>query len=397
LPPTTGQANYQQNPTPQAQPLIRPPVNPGIRQGINPNQQQPPIRNITPITGQPIRPPLNPNQPQFRPPPQQQQQFQRPNFPNQVPLEQQPQFRPQAPPINLQRQPIPEQKIIRNQNPNMMSEINRERTFTTSHEGSREASMDDDDDVVVGRMVTPQMRPVAPDQRPPMGNVPVPVQMQQQRPMPPPQLQRRESQQSIPSRPPSGLGSNNSQSPEPRMNPPMPVQQQQFTNRIDPTNRNVVNEMTRQSPNNYDYTRESMEANDKVERVQRPLSQVNNGLPQQRQSPDDVVQRHVPPRTNQPPIPQPPLQQQFKPAPPPASDMYARQNPIDQKKSQPEQQNLQNNPTQRMQQQKFSDGSKSAEPQNQNRKNSVRLDLSKSDQMKSPNDKSPSSKKEHIS
>ncbi|CRK87022.1 CLUMA_CG000874, isoform B [Clunio marinus] len=165
--PSAGQTNFQQNPQ-QGQPVIRPPVNAGVRQPINPNQQQPPIRNIPPNINQQIRQPINQNQqPQFRQPqPQQQQQlhqqqFQRPpNFPPNQGLGDNQQFRPQQQPTNLQKQAIPDQKFIRNppptQNPSMMSEKIRERTFTTSNEHS----MDDDDDVVVGRGVTPQTKPL---------------------------------------------------------------------------------------------------------------------------------------------------------------------------------------------------------------------------------------------
>lgn len=415
--PTAGQPNYQPQ-NPQAQPVIRPPGNPVIRQVINPNQP-PPIRNIPPLSNQPIRPPINPlqqqqPQQQFRPPPP--QQFQRPTF--QAPQEQQPQqlYRPVAPPINAQRQPIPEQKVIRNpppsQNLNMMSEINRERTFTTSHE----PSLDDDDDVVVGRMVTPQARPVINskpvenyEQRPMMGareTVQPPMQPPQ-RPMPsqpPPQtaaMQRRESVQSIPSRPPSGLGSNNSQSPEPRMNPnpqtnvQPPQQQQQFANRMDPGNRNIQNEMSRPSPNN-DYARDITEPS---ERVQRPMNQMPN-VPQQRQSPDDYIQRQNP-KINQQPNPPP---QQFRPAPMreqiPQSDAHAKQNQ-DLKKTQPEhftqqqQQNL-NEHKQNPSALKMQDQRRNADPmkaaENLSKKSSVRLDLGKSENMRSAKDKSPSSK-----
>lgn len=426
--PTAGQpANFQ--PNPQAQPVIRPPPahpNPNVRQPINPNQP-PLIRNVQP-SNQPVRPPIpvnpNPNQqPQFRPPPpqQQQQQFQRPNFQNQGPDEQQQQqqFRPQGPPVNLQRQPVPEQKIIRNppppqQNPNMMTEINRERTFTASHEGS----VDDDDDVVIGRMVTPQIRPVITskpienyEQRP-RENVPIPMQQpmqqqpMQQRPIPPPMMQRRESVQSIPSRPQSGLGSNHSQSPEPRMNPmspsgmpPVILQQQQQQYRMD-GNRNIPNEMSRQSPSNYDHAREPMEFNDRAERVQRPPSQMNP-VPQQRQSPEEHIQRPMNPKvTQQPPQPQ------YRPPPPkeqiPQKEIYTRQNQ-EPKRSQPEQftpkqqqpvyQEPKPNPSAMKRQDPKRDSEVSQPVHMQNRKNSVRLDLGMPENMKSPKDKSPSSKR----
>lgn len=391
-----GQNNYQQNPA-TAQPVIRPPVsNPGVRQVINPNQS-PPVRNIPPINSQPlpIRPPINPSQqPQYRPPPPQQQQFQRPNFPNQVPLEQ-PQFRPQLPQVR----PPPIRNPVPVPNTNMMSEINREKTFTTSHE----ASLDDDDDVVVGRMVTPQARPVMNtkpaenfDQRPrettqqvmPPQQVPRPVQP----PAPMPSLQRRESVQSIPSRPPSGLGSNNSQSPEPRFNPaPAPTQSHQvYSNRMEPGNRNP-NEMNRQSPNNYEHSRDPMDGNDRGERVQRPMNQPMN-VPQQRQSPEEHIQRQTP-KINQQPMPP---QQQFRPAQPGQQmpDIYTRQTQ-DMKKPQAEPftQPLQQQATQDIRQNpsamKTQDQKRNSESRPQN---SVRLDLGKSD-MKSANDKSPSSKR----
>jgi hypothetical protein len=362
----TQPTNYQQNP--QAQPFIRPPVNPGVRP-INPQQQQPPpIRNIPPNANQPIRPPINQNQQQFRPPPppqQHQQQFQRPNFSNQGPSPDQQQFRPQQPPVNLQRQPFPEQKLNRNQ-PQNMTEINRERTFTTSNE----VSADDDDDVVVGRMTTPQTKPnvkplenyeqrPAPPQQPLQQGQPMQKPQQQQ-----PEMQRRESVKSIPSRPPSGLGSNNSQSPEPRTNPAPqaavnvqkpPVQQQQ--QRGDPSNRNNPNEISRQSPNNYDNTRDSVELSDRNEKVQRSV----NNAPQQRQSPENIMQKPI--MNQQPP-------QQMRPV---------SQN---QEQRKPEQQP----PPSAL---KSQDQPKSAE--NQNRKSAVRLDLGDSKNMKDKF-KSPTSK-----
>lgn len=382
--------------------------------------------------------PINPNQqqqPLFRPaPPQQQQQFQRPAFPNQVPIDQQQQqqqYRPPAPqsqPINLQRQPIPEPKIIRNPPPTLsnqnMTEISRERTFTTSNE----VSADDDDDVVVGRMVTPQ-RPVINSK--PVENYEIrarenvqPPMMQQQPPRPvaqpaPPPMQRRESVQSIPSRPPSGLGSNHSQSPEPRMNAvpqlpmnqpqqqqfqpaPPPPQQQQFVNRIDP----VRNEMNRQG--SYDYMRD--EQFERPERNQSRMGHAPTVLPM-RQSPEEIVQR-ANLKLNQQPVPQP----QFRPAParepvppparepvPPQADIYMRpnqnQNQNQTQKSQPEhftqppntQQEYKQNPS-AMKAQPNSVATKPADI----RKSSVRLDLGKSANMKSPNDKSPSSKREQF-
>lgn len=430
--PTAAPTSYQ--PNPQAQPVIRPPpINPGIRQVINPNQP-PPIRNpIPPTTNQPIRLPINPNQqqqPLFRPAPaQQQQQFQRPTFPNQVPIDQQQQqqqqYRPPAPqsqPINLQRQPIPEPKIIRNPPPTLsnqnMTEISRERTFTASNE----MSADDDDDVVVGRMVTPQ-RPVINSkpvenyeirarenvQQPMMQQQPPPRPVAQQ--VPPPPMQRRESVQSIPSRPASGLGSNHSQSPEPRMNavpqlpmnqpqqhqqqfqpapPPQQQQQQQFVNRIDP----VRNEMNRQS--NYDYVRD--EPMERPERNQSRMGQASTVLPM-RQSPEEIMQRPNL-KMNQQPVPQP----QFRPAParepvPPQADVYMRPNQNQNQKSQPEhftqppntQQEYKQNPSAM----KAQPNSVATKPTD-NRKSAVRLDLGKSANMKSPNDKSPSSKREQF-
>lgn len=386
------QAGYRQpapgshQQVPQGQPVFRPPqVNPGTV-FTNP-EHQPPVRNIQPIVNQqPIRPALN--QQQFRPgpppqlqqipphqkqgPPQQQQapppqqQFQRPNFPYQAPLDH-PQNRMQAPPVALQRQQVPDPtKIIRHAPPqqNMnTAEINRERTFTTN-----EGSMDDDDnDVVVGRMTTPQARP------PPMQST---KQAPIQAPIQPPIMQRRESVQSIPSRPPSGMGSNQSQSPEPRMNPGV-----QFNTRMD--NRNIPSEMSRQSPNIQDYSRESMDYNDKHERVQRPVNQANTG--QQRRP--SMFEEHTlkqNPRMNRPP---PPNFQQNEP------NMRPYQEP---KQSEPvRQQHVQENkpkplvtPTQDSR--PFAD---TAKPVDKNRKNSVKLDLSQSEYIRSSKDKSPSSKR----
>ena len=444
--PTAGQGNFP----PNQQPIIRPQGpqvnNGGVRQVINPNQP-PLIRNNIPQTpnNPSVRLPITQQQQpqQFRPPPpqqQQQQQFQRPQF--QVPLDQQQQqFRPQQPPINLQRQPVPEQKFIRNplppQNQNMMAEINRERTFTTSHEGS----MDDDDDVVIGRMVTPQARPNLTPQKPvesydQRSNIqqqqqqpPMPQQrpvQQSQQPMQQPMMQRRESVQSIPSRPPSGMGSNNSQSPEPRTSPmppqnvmPSNIQQNRVEN-----NRNVPNEMNRQSPSNYEYARDPMDFNDRAERVQRPINQTNNNVPTQQQrrtsiyASEEPMQRQNPAKVIQQPVPPQP---QFRPAPVqqqmPQSEIYTV--PIQEpKKSQPEhftqqqqpqrQQNLQDNKTNpsALKQQDQKRSAVEAKPVDiqssvQNMKNAVRLDLGKSENIRSAKDKSPSKKKKtsfvHIS
>lgn len=425
--PAAGQGSFPPNP----QPVIRPQVNNGgVRQVINPNQP-PLIRAGTqqPTSNQPIRPPIVQQQQQFRPPPPpQQQQFQRP--PYQVPLDQQQhqqqQFRPQQPPVNIQRQPVPEQKFIRNplppQNQNMMAEMNRERTFTTSHEGSIQGSMDDDDDVVIGRMVTPQARPninqkpidnyeqrpnvLQQQQQPPM-----PQQRPVQQPMQQPMMQRRESVQSIPSRPPSGMGSNNSQSPEPRVSP-MPPQnmmpsniQPHQQNRID-NNRNVPSELNRQSPSNYDYARDQVDHNEK-ERVQRAMNQSSNIVPTQQQrrtsifAMEDPMQRQK--VIQQPPPPQP----QFRPAPVPQNEGYTKTTP-EPKITQPEhftqqpqhqqqqrQQNLQDNKPNPsvLKQQEQKRTVVDAKPVDiQNLKNSVRLDLSKSENIKSSKDKSPSKK-----
>lgn len=250
---------------------------------INP-QQQPLIRNLPPQQGQPVpqvRPPVNP---QFRPPQQgfpPRQSFVPPQ--PQVDLQQQ-QFRPQVP---LQRPPEP-QKIIRPSLPpqqqsggNMMAEMNREKTFTTNN--SEQSIEDDDDDVVVGRLTTPQSR---------NGQKPVESfakeQIQQPRPVvapPPLDNRRRESVQSIPSRPPSGLGSNQSASPEPRS----PGLQQQFN-----SNNNRPDQINRQGG---DYVRDTSD----YERVQRPMPP-----PQQRQSPEELNRAKIPPQPVQVPPPQKP-------------------------------------------------------------------------------------------
>lgn len=362
--PTSG--SHQQ--APQGQPVFRPPlVNPGTIT-TNPDQH-PPIRNIQPIANQqPVRPPLN--QPQFRPgpPPQlqqqapQQQQFQRPNFPYQVPLDH-PQNRMQGAPVILQRQQAPDQKIIRHAAPQQsmnMTEINRERTFTTN-----EGSMDDDDnDVVVGRITTPQARPPV-----------IQSQNTKQAPTQAPIMQRRESVQSIPSRPPSGMGSNQSQSPEPRMNPGG-----QFNARMD--NRNIPSEMNRQSPNIQDYSREPIDYNDKHDRVQRPVNQTNIGQ-QQRSSQlsEENIQRQNQPRINRPPPPnfpqnEPPMRSYQETKQP---DLY-------------KQQNVQDNKSKPLATQDSKQIPDSTKPVDKNRNNSVKLDLSQSENIRSTKDKSPSSK-----
>lgn len=305
------------------------------------------------------------NQPQFRPGPPtqlqqapqqrpqapQQQQFQRPNIPYQVPLDH-PQARMQAPPVALNRQQVPlNRQPPPQQNINMM-EINRERTFTTN-----EGSMDDDDnDVVVGRMNTPQARPQI-------------IQSAKQAPVQAPIMQRRESVQSIPSRPPSGMGSNHSQSPEPRPNPGG-----QFNARME--NRNISSEMSRQS--NQDYMREPMDNYDRHESVQRPVNQPNIGQQQRQQLSDEQLQRQNP-RMN-------------RPTPPNVPPNDAPMRPY-QEARQPEQfqqQNVQGNrpipPATRPQESKISD---SAKPLDKNRKNSVKLDLSHSENVRSAKDKSP--------
>lgn len=282
------------------QPVIRPPLVPNVRPLINPQQQ--PIRNLPPQQGQQVpqvRPPVNPQQ--FRPPPSQQQQQSQQGFPPRQPYAppqpDQQQYRPQVP---LQRQPEP-QKIIRPSLPpqqqqqsggNMMAEINREKTFTTNN-NSEQSIDDDDDDVVVGRMNTPQNRN---GQKPVESFAKENVQQQQPqvRAVPPPiDTRRRESVQSIPSRPPSGLGSNNSASPEPRS----PGLQQQFN-----SNNNRPEQINRNDMSRGDYMRDT---ND-YERVQRPMPP-----PQQRQSPEDM---------NRPKVPQQPIQ--MPPQKPPVSAVH---------------------------------------------------------------------------
>lgn len=350
----------------QGQPVFRPPlVNPATLL-TNPDQQTA-VRNIQPIANQqPIRPPLN--QQQFRPAPpfqlQQappQQQFQRPNFPYQVPLDH-PQNRMQAPPVILQRQQAPDQKIIRHIVPQQsmnMAEINRERTFTTN-----EGSMDDDDnDVVVGRITTPRARPSV-------------MQNTKQAPAPPPIMQRRESVQSIPSRPPSGMGSNHSQSPEPRIHPGG-----QFNARMD--NRNIASEMNRPSPNVQDYSREPIDYNDKQERVQRPVNQANIGQQQRSSqlSEEQLLKQNS--RINRPTPPNLPQND---------SSMRSHQ---ETKQADLCKQNIQENkskpiatPTQDSK--PFND---SIKPADKNRKNSVKLDLTQSENIRSTKDKSPSRKR----
>jgi hypothetical protein len=217
--------NFQQQPQgfrlpspnqPQAPGAIRPPLVPNVRPLVNP-QQAPNIRNLPPQQP-PIRgpAPLIQNPQQFRPPPQQIPLQQQQGFPPRPPFVPDQQFRPQVP---LQQRPPEPQKIIRppppgqnnNNNSNMMAEINREKTFTANNNGEQQQSVDDDDDdVVVGRMNTPQSK---------NGQKPVDSYGKG--------VPRRESEQSIPSRPASGLGSHQSVSPEPRSPGAMQQQQQQ--------------------------------------------------------------------------------------------------------------------------------------------------------------------------
>lgn len=272
------------------QPAIRPPLVPNVRPLINPqNPQQAPIRNLPPQqpqTGQPIRPPINPANPQFRPPAPQQQGFPPRQTFAPPPQVDQPQYRPQVP---LQRPPEP-QKIIRPSLPpqqsggNMMTEINREKTFTTNN--NEQSIDDDDDDVVVGRMTTPQSRN---GQKPVESFGKENIQAQPRPVIAPPSNdnRRRESVQSIPSRPPSGLGSNQSVSPEPRS----PGLQQQFNS----NNNNRPDTINRQGG---DYVRDTSD----YERVQRPMPQ-----PQQRQSPEEMNRQKIPQQPVQMPPQKPPV------------------------------------------------------------------------------------------
>lgn len=265
----------------QQQPPIRPPLAPNIRPLINP-QQVPNIRNLPPQQQQ-VRPNL-----QFRPP--QQLPAQQQGFPPRLPFQQpdlQQQFRPQVPLQRQPRPPIPPSVAPQLQSSNnMMAEMNREKTFTTNNNGGggggEQSFEDDDDDVVVGRLNTPQnkngQKPVEPQ------GVKENVQTQRQVIAPIPEVRRRESVQSIPSRPPSGLGSNHSNqsaSPEPK-SPGVIPQQQQFNNNNRPEQINRT-DMNRQGDNMRD-------SND-YERVQRPMSQMPS---QQRQSPEDMNRSKVP-------------------------------------------------------------------------------------------------------
>ncbi|KAL7023939.1 hypothetical protein ACKWTF_012847 [Chironomus riparius] len=227
----------------------------------------------------------------------------------------------------------------------MMAEINREKTFTTATNNNNNnnephsLSMDDDDDdVVVGRMTTPQtnkngQKPVETfDTRPMSGKenvqpqirpqpvpqtvptqqtVPIqqtnpvqqPVSVQQPVQVPVPQqvhhqqpadMKRRESVQSIPSRPQSALGSNQSVSPEQRMSP-NPPQQQPYRPPSQADSNRQHNDYVRDM-NDYD-------------RGQRPMSNVLPPSAHQRQSPEDMHRPKMPPP--------PPVQQQHQPSPPP--------------------------------------------------------------------------------
>lgn len=296
----------------------------------------PNIRNLPPQQQQQQQ--ARPNL-QFRP--QQQLPPQQPGFPPRLPfqppdLQQQQQFRPQVPLQRQPRPPIPPPAVAPQfqSNSNMMAEMNREKTFTTNNNNGGEQSFeDDDDDVVVGRLNTPQnkngQKPVEPQGV--KENVPPP------RPViaPIPEVRRRESVQSIPSRPPSGLGSNHSnQSASPEPKSPAGVMQQQQQQQFNSNNRpEQINrtDMNRQGDN--------MRDSSDYERVQRPMSQMP---PQQRQSPEDMNRSKVPvqPPTMQDHLPftkpnlkasEPPTmrkeQEVRKPAPPPTvSDM---KKPID--------------------------------------------------------------------
>lgn len=163
-----------------------------------------------------------------------------------------------------------------------MAEINREKTFTTNNSNNEQSIEDDDDDVVVGRLTTPQSR---------NGQKPV-ENIQPQRPAVAPPMadnRRRESVQSIPSRPPSGLGSNQSASPEPRS----PGLQQQFN-----SNNNRPDQINRNDMRSGDYVRDTSD----YERVQRPIPPT-----QQRQSPEEMNRAKVPPQPVQMPPQKPPV------------------------------------------------------------------------------------------
>lgn len=291
--PSPGQQQQQQQPSnlQQQQPPIRPPLAQNVRPLINP-QQAPNIRNLPPQQQQQPQQvqQVRPN-PQFRPPQQQlpaQQQGFPPRLPFQQPDLQQQQFRPQVPQqVPLQRQPRPPLPVaapqIQSSN-NMMAEMNREKTFTTNNNngGSEQSIDDDDDDVVVGRLNTPQNK----NGQKPVESQGVKENAPLQRPViaPIPEVRRRESVQSIPSRPASGLGSNHSnQSASPEPKSPGVIQQQQFNtnNRPEQINRT---DMNRQGDNMRD-------SND-YERVQRPS--ISQMPPQQRQSPEDMNRSKVP-------------------------------------------------------------------------------------------------------
>jgi hypothetical protein len=114
----------------------------------------------------------------------------------------------------------------------MMAEINREKTFTANNNnnGEQQSVDDDDDDVVVGRLNTPQSK-----------NGQKPVDSYGKGGVP--------REQSIPSRPASGLGSHQSVSPEPRSPSAIQQQQQQFNNNNRPGDFNEVQRPAmRQSP-----------------------------------------------------------------------------------------------------------------------------------------------------
>lgn len=305
---------------------------------------------------------------------QNQQQQQKSNIRN-FPPSQQPQYR-QGPPLGVQQgyqqaprqafvtQPppqrpavVPEQKVPLQktyqsypqqqpqQQASMMAEMSREKTFTTGSNNnnnngniSNEHSMsmdDDDDDVVVGRMNTPQSKNgqksvESHDTRPMSGKENIQPQMRTQpaashqvvsSPQPvqqPADIKRRESVQSIPSRPPSGLGSNNSVSPEQRMSPNPPIQQQHQQYR--PPSQADNHQLNRQP---HDYVRDMIDH----ERGQRPPSA------HQRQSPEDMNIPKIPPST------QSQLPQHHQSSPPPVqmpSQSIKQQLPM----KQPQQQNI---------------------------------------------------------
>lgn len=274
---------------------------------------------------------------------------------NQPPQQSQQQFRPQVPmpaPVstggvvtNHQANSHQVQRELANQS-NSVTEMNREKTFTTSKDASLE---DDDDDVVIGRMNTPQTKPMPAvmksDSRPTSG---APLRennnqqqsqkqqiSQQMQPTAPPQAVSRDNKNHVSSsRPPSANVEKLAKSPSPDLIKPSNNHHQPFQPQQQQVNSNLSHQrqpMTtappqqqRQPPqqinknhNNYDFVRDEINVDDRHEKVQRPThvikhQQLSDDNNMQRKSPTQNQNHH---QANQKHVTQPPKQQQHQPKP----------------------------------------------------------------------------------